>query len=85
VFLDEATSSLDTETELSVQDSIQALSSDKDRTRTVVIIAHRLSTVQNADVIVVLEGGQIVESGSHDELINKPMGRYAELVMKMQS
>jgi ABC-type multidrug transport system fused ATPase/permease subunit len=52
----------------------------------VVIIAHRLSTVQNADVIVVLEGGQIVESGSHYDLINKPVpGRYAELVMKMHS
>jgi ABC-type multidrug transport system fused ATPase/permease subunit len=47
------------------------------------IIAHRLSTVQNADIIFVLENGAIVESGAHTELLNRG-GRYAELVSKMQ-
>lgn len=78
----QATSSLDTETELSVQEALQAL--NQSSRRTVVIIAHRLSTVQNADKIIVLEGGAVVEQGTHVELLSRAGGRYAELVMKMQ-
>jgi ATP-binding cassette, subfamily B, bacterial MsbA len=74
-----ATSSLDTETEQSIQDSLISLGIH----RTVVIIAHRLTTVQNADLIIVLENGRVVEQGTHIELLGKAGGRYAELVMKM--
>jgi ABC-type multidrug transport system fused ATPase/permease subunit len=80
VLLDEATSSLDTETEQSIQDSLITLGAH----RTVVIIAHRLTTVQNADLIIVLENGLVVEQGTHEWLLSRPGGRYAELVMKMQ-
>jgi ATP-binding cassette subfamily B protein len=73
--LDEATSSLDTETERQVQDALDRLAEG----RTTIAIAHRLSTVQDADQIVVLDGGQIVERGTHDELLSLG-GRYSELV-----
>jgi ATP-binding cassette subfamily B protein len=73
--LDEATSSLDTETERQVQEALDRLAEG----RTTIAIAHRLSTVQDADQIVVLDGGQIVERGTHDELLELG-GRYAELV-----
>jgi ATP-binding cassette subfamily B protein len=73
--LDEATSSLDTETERQVQDALDRLAEG----RTTIAIAHRLSTVQDADQIVVLDGGRIVERGTHDELLELG-GRYAELV-----
>jgi ATP-binding cassette, subfamily B, bacterial len=65
LILDEATSSVDTETELLIQQALERLIVG----RTTIIIAHRLSTVRNADKIVVLEGNQIVEQGSHDDLI----------------
>ena len=86
LLLDEATSSLDTATEHNVQEALQALrggADGKEHRRTMLIIAHRLSTVQNADVIFVLEQGRVVEHGSHETLLAKPNGRYAELVMKM--
>ena len=73
--LDEATSSLDTETERQVQEALDQLAEG----RTTIAIAHRLSTVQDADQIVVLDGGQIVERGTHEELLDRG-GRYAELV-----
>jgi ATP-binding cassette, subfamily B, bacterial len=73
--LDEATSSLDTETERQVQDALDRLTEG----RTTIAIAHRLSTVQDADQIVVLDRGQIVERGTHDELLSLG-GRYSELV-----
>ncbi|MDX6475227.1 MAG: ATP-binding cassette, subfamily bacterial [Gaiellaceae bacterium] len=73
--LDEATSSLDTETERQVQDALDRLAEG----RTTIAIAHRLSTVYDADQIVVLDGGQIAERGTHDELVALG-GRYAELV-----
>jgi len=73
--LDEATSSLDTETERQVQDALDRLAEG----RTTIAIAHRLSTVQDADQIVVLDGGRIVERGTHEGLLELG-GRYAELV-----
>jgi ATP-binding cassette subfamily B protein len=67
LIFDEATSSLDTESERSVQQNIDSLLEG----RTAFVIAHRLSTVQNADVIIVLERGKLVEHGSHDELMKR--------------
>lgn len=72
--LDEATSNLDNESESLVQDAINRVSG----TVTTFIIAHRLSTIRNADTIFVMSSGRIVESGSHDELMEKK-GRYFEL------
>ena len=78
LILDEATSSLDSESEKHVQSAIENLMSD----RTVFVIAHRLSTVHNANKILVLENGQIVQEGKHDELVNID-GLYKQL-HKMQ-
>ena len=75
VILDEATSALDNESEAIVQQALDNLMQN----RTVFVIAHRLSTINNADRIAVLNEGELVELGSHDELINKPDGRYKHL------
>lgn len=75
VILDEATSALDNKSEAVVQQAIENLMKD----RTVFVIAHRLSTVQNADCIVVVNDGQIVESGTHEELLAKEKGAYKAL------
>ncbi len=74
MILDEATSSIDTRTEAIVQSGMDALM----KGRTVFVIAHRLSTVRNSDVIMVLEGGVIIERGSHDALIAQK-GKYYQL------
>lgn len=75
MILDEATSALDTESERLVQDALEKMMQN----RTSVVIAHRLSTIQKADNIVVMNRGQIVEQGTHDELLAKN-GTYAKLV-----
>ena len=78
--LDEATSALDTETEREIQSELREMSAG----RSVIMIAHRLSTVVDADMIVVLEGGVIVESGTYKELITQD-GRFAQMWSKQQS
>ncbi|KAA9369751.1 ABC transporter ATP-binding protein [Ochrobactrum quorumnocens] len=75
LILDEATSALDTETERAIQQSLSELSVG----RTTLVIAHRLATIVNADRIMVVEGGQIVEQGSHAELLSVKNGRYKSL------
>ena len=75
VILDEATSALDNRSEAVVQKAINKLMKD----RTVFVIAHRLSTIQNADLIVVLNDGKIIETGRHEELMQKENGAYRNL------
>ena len=74
MILDEATSSIDTRTEAIVQKGMDSLMQG----RTVFVIAHRLSTVQNSDVIMVLDGGRIIERGTHSKLIQEK-GTYYQL------
>ena len=76
LILDEATSSIDTRTEMRIQDAFSRLMRD----RTSFIVAHRLSTIRSADVIVAMKAGKIMEVGTHEELIRKN-GFYAELYM----
>lgn len=75
LILDEATSSLDTDTERAIQQSLAELSHG----RTTLIVAHRLATIANADRIMVVEGGKIIEHGSEADLRQRPNGRYREL------
>ena len=74
LILDEATSSVDTRTELLIQRAMDELT----KGRTSFVIAHRLSTIKNSDMILVMRDGDVIESGTHDELMAKG-GFYAEL------
>ena len=74
MILDEATANIDTETELLIQDSLEKMAN----IGTMLIVAHRLSTVQHADRILVLSHGEIVEQGTHQQLLEQK-GRYYEL------
>jgi len=74
LILDEATSSVDTRTEIQIQEAMDKLTEG----RTSFVIAHRLSTIKNADLILVMKDGDIIESGNHQELLEKG-GFYAEL------
>ena len=75
MLFDEATSALDTDTESAIQESLEQVAAQ----RTTLVIAHRLSTVVNADEILVLDRGHVVERGTHAELVAKPGGQYAHM------
>ncbi|KAF7819764.1 putative ABC transporter B family member 8 [Senna tora] len=75
LLLDEATSALDSESESLVQNALDQASMG----RTTLVVAHKLSTVRNADLIAVVNGGCVIETGTHDELIHRPNGYYAKL------
>lgn len=79
LILDEATSSIDTRTEMKIQDAFQELS----RGKTTFVVAHRLSTIKDADLILVMKGGRIIETGKHKELLQKK-GFYYELWNSME-
>ena len=72
--MDEATANIDSYTEMLIQQALQTLLKD----RTAIVIAHRLSTIRGADIIIVLNHGEVEETGNHDELIKKN-GLYAHL------
>ncbi len=73
--LDEATANIDTKTEELIQHSIDKISKEK----TSIFIAHRLSTIVNVDKIIVLDNGEIIEQGNHNELLKNPDGYYSKL------
>ncbi|KAH9290781.1 hypothetical protein KI387_034898, partial [Taxus chinensis] len=81
LLLDEATSALDAESEKIVQDALDNASIG----RTTLIIAHRLSTIRNANLIAVVHGGQVIETGDHDDLIFREHGAYATLVQLQEA
>ncbi|KAI8541587.1 hypothetical protein RHMOL_Rhmol08G0073100 [Rhododendron molle] len=81
LLLDEATSALDSESERVVQEALDNAAVG----RTTIVIAHRLSTIRNADIIAVVQNGQVMETGSHDELIYHENGLYASLVRHQQT
>ncbi|CAO2819633.1 unnamed protein product [Amaranthus hypochondriacus] len=81
LLLDEATSALDAESEKSVQEALDRVMVG----RTTVVVAHRLSTVRNADVIAVVQGGKIVETGSHEELVSNRESVYSSLIQLQES
>ena len=74
MILDEATANIDTETEILIQDSLEKMKN----IGTMLIVAHRLSTIQHADNIILLANGEIIEQGNHQELLRQK-GRYYQL------
>jgi ATP-binding cassette subfamily B (MDR/TAP) protein 1 len=81
LLLDEATSALDAESERIVQEALDRIMTN----RTTVIVAHRLSTVRNADTIAVIHQGSLVEKGPHHELLKDPLGAYSQLIRLQES
>jgi ATP-binding cassette subfamily B (MDR/TAP) protein 1 len=81
LLLDEATSALDAESEQIVQSALDQASVG----RTTIIVAHRLSTIRNADLIAVVQGGSVIELGSHDDLLKHEHGAYALLIHLQQT
>ncbi|KAG2660772.1 ABC transporter B family member 2-like [Panicum virgatum] len=81
LLLDEATSALDAESEKSVQEALDRVMVG----RTTVVIAHRLSTIRNADTIAVVDGGRIVETGTHEQLMANPCGAYSSLIQLQEA
>ena len=81
LLLDEATSALDAESERTVQEALDRVMVG----RTTVVVAHRLSTIRKADIIVVAQGGKIVETGTHEQLMLNPHSTYASLVKLQDS
>ena len=82
LLLDEATSALDNESEKIVQAALDEVM--QKQKRTTVVIAHRLSTIRGADTIAVVNGGKVVEQGTHDELLKNAKGLYFKLVQAQQ-
>ncbi|EMS51604.1 ABC transporter B family member 2 [Triticum urartu] len=81
LLLDEATSALDAESEKSVQEALDRVMVG----RTTVVIAHRLSTIRNADTIAVVDGGRIVETGTHEQLMANPLSAYSSLIQLQEA
>lgn len=81
LLLDEATSALDAESEKSVQEALDRVMVG----RTTVVIAHRLSTIRNADTIAVVDGGRIVETGTHEQLMGNPCSAYSSLIQLQEA
>ncbi|KAH6773575.1 P-glycoprotein 9 [Perilla frutescens var. hirtella] len=81
LLLDEATSALDAESERVVQEALDNVMTN----RTTVVVAHRLTTIRNADIIAVVHSGKLVEQGTHDELIKDPEGAYTQLVRMQEA
>lgn len=86
LLLDEATSALDADSEFRVQEAIdhmiESVRSKDGSGMSVMIVAHRLSTIRNADIIFVIQDGQVIEQGNHNELIDKENGAYALLIRR---
>ena len=82
LLLDEATSALDAESEAMVQQAIDHMLAAAGGNMTVMVVAHRLSTIRNADIIFVVQDGQVVEKGNHAELMQNPGGSYASLIRR---
>lgn len=86
LLLDEATSALDADSEFRVQEAIdhmiESVRSQDGSGMSVMIVAHRLSTIRNADIIFVIQDGQVIEQGNHSELIEKENGAYSLLIRR---
>ena len=85
LLLDEATSALDAVSERAVQEALDKLLKTNNSMTTTVVVAHRLQTVRNADVIAYVENGRVAEIGSHEKLMEIPLGNYRRMVERAGS